>query len=83
MEGRGGDTHRIKEVGAFTNVVDLLGREGERRNELPEERCCWDWSRVRAHDCRGAQDIGFRVASVRRLQNPRKGRGSTMVVYRE
>jgi hypothetical protein len=25
MQGRGGDTHSVKEVGAFTNVVDLLG----------------------------------------------------------
>jgi hypothetical protein len=83
MQGRGGDTHRVKEAGAFTNVVDLLGRERERRNELPEERGCWDGSRARAHDCRGAHDIRFRVASFPRLQNPRKGRGSTMVAYRK
>jgi hypothetical protein len=83
MEGRGGDTYGVKEVRTFTNVVDLLGRERERRNELPEERGCWDWPRVRAHDCRGAHDIRFRVASFGRLQNPSKGRGSTMVAYGE
>jgi hypothetical protein len=69
-------TDRVKEVGTFTNIVGLLARDRELNNELPEERGCQDWSRARAHDCRGAHDIRFRVASFRRLQNPRKGRGS-------